>query len=254
MLRKFLPEFVRFPGRLRSYVRECGRTIREHSRYANRSRFIRDFPRWYFFLLSGSSPIDAEVPWITFGAEEYLADFLTKEMKVFEYGCGGSTLYFAKKARHVVSIEHDTLWAATVNSKLAEHRLDHLVDLRVYALGEHGSAPLGDPADPDSYISSDFPGRSLASYVQSIDDFEDATFDLVMIDGRARPACIKHAVNKVRSGGLLVVDNTDRSYYWPAIRKYVCGSMHDFPGPCPFLPFFPSTTVCKLSVSPLPLL
>jgi hypothetical protein len=34
-----------------------------------------------------------------------------------------------------------------------------------------------------------------------------------LVDGRARPACLVHGMPKVKVGGLLVLDNSDRDYY-----------------------------------------
>src|SRR5262249_10169539 len=162
--RKFASGLVKFPTYLRAYKTECDRTRLQYSNQAIQGRFLREFPRWYYLLFSGSSPIDSEIPWITIGAEKYLADYTTKEVKVFEYGCGGSTLYFAKKASHVVSVEHDPVWAEMVRKKLIQKQLGHLVDLRVYEPGAPGTAPKDDPADPDLYTSSDFPNRSFSNY------------------------------------------------------------------------------------------
>jgi predicted O-methyltransferase YrrM len=46
------------------------------------------------------------------------------------------------------------------------------------------------------------------NYVEQIDAFADATFDIVLVDGAARPSCIMHSIHKVKPGGLLIVDNT----------------------------------------------
>jgi predicted O-methyltransferase YrrM len=241
-----MSRLINFPSNLGTYVAECDRAVREHPGHASRLRFLREFPTWYSLFISGSSPIDSEIPWITIGAANYLTNYINNKMKVFEYGCGGSTLFFAKHASHVISVDHDPFWAGIVRAKLIEKNLDTRVDLRIAEIGNPGSAPKGDPADPDVYTSSDFPERSLANYVKTIDSLMDDAFDIVMVDGRARPACIKHAVSKVRLGGLMIVDNTERSYYWPAIRRYTSGfRMHDFPGPCPFLSHFTRTTVWK---------
>ena len=64
-------------------------------------------PRWFHSMLPGHSPLQDETPWITFRAIDWLDAFLKPDMDVFEYGAGGSTLYLAKRARRVVSVEHD---------------------------------------------------------------------------------------------------------------------------------------------------
>ena len=68
-----------------------------------------------------------------------------------------------------------------------------------------------DYSDPNNYTSSTF--EIFKSYVTQIDEFQDEHFDLILIDGRARPSCIQHSVNKLKRNGLLVLDNADRVYY-----------------------------------------
>lgn len=59
----------------------------------------------------------------------------------------------------------------------------------------------------------EFKDLNFETYVKSIDKFPDNYFDLIIVDGRARPSCIKHAMNKVKTGGVLLIDNADRTYY-----------------------------------------
>ena len=72
-----------------------------------------------------------------------------------------------------------------------------------------------DIADPNLYLSDDvtFSECNFRKYVCQIDLFPDNIFDIVLVDGRARPSCIKHASKKVKIGGLIVLDNSDREYY-----------------------------------------
>ncbi len=49
--------------------------------------------------------ITAATPWFTYATIDWLSANLRPNFNVFEYGCGGSTLYFAKRARKVMSVE-----------------------------------------------------------------------------------------------------------------------------------------------------
>ena len=54
--------------------------------------------KFYFqYCLSNNSPLESELPWIAFDAIKYLDKRILPGDQVFEYGSGGSTLYFAKK-------------------------------------------------------------------------------------------------------------------------------------------------------------
>ena len=61
-----------------------------------------------------------------------------------------------------------------------------------------------------------FEGLDFARYVAAVDD-ADGSFDLVVVDGRARNACFHRAVSRLAPGGVLVFDNVDRERYRDAI-------------------------------------
>jgi predicted O-methyltransferase YrrM len=102
------------------------------------------------------------------------------------------------------------------------------------------------PTDVDGYVSSSdrYEGLSFRAYAQVIDDYPRRFFDVVVVDGRARPSCFKHAVEALAPGGLLVFDNTERDHYRPASRlaRPTMRRM-DYPGPVPFLPHLTITSM-----------
>src|SRR5580704_8267998 len=57
---------------------------------------------------------DGLVPWITYPAFRQLQRIVQPGAKVFEYGCGGSSHWWASCAAEVTSVEHDAVWAARV--------------------------------------------------------------------------------------------------------------------------------------------
>jgi|SRR5580700_6539557 hypothetical protein len=48
--------------------------------------------------------------WYTYSAIQWLTDRLKPDDRVFEFGCGHSTLWFSARVRQVVSIEHNQAW------------------------------------------------------------------------------------------------------------------------------------------------
>ena len=58
-------------------------------------------------------------PWLTEGAIDFLSHFVRPGFRVLETGSGASTLWFAKRAKSVVSIEDDPDWYAAVTAALA---------------------------------------------------------------------------------------------------------------------------------------
>jgi hypothetical protein len=153
---------------------------------------------------------------------------LPPDPRVFEYGSGGSTLWFAGFARMLVSVEHDAGWHARVTEELHKLGAEHCT----FLLRPPGpGAPRAIlPAELGiSYASLTVPG-DLEEYVRAIDSYPDESFDLVLIDGRARTACMAHAQSKVRRGGLIVLDDSDRDDYEPAKRLVATWPKHEFRG------------------------
>jgi hypothetical protein len=159
------------------------------------------------------SPLQVGIPWLNFNAVDFILQKMSPLQQIAEYGSGGSTLFFLRQNCLVVTVEHDPGWFRAVELAVrAEGHQGRWTGLHETPFVIPGS-PNHDYENPDSYFSSESRNLNYRSYASALDRFPDAFFDLVLVDGRARPSCIKHAVAKVKLGGFLVVDNTERSYY-----------------------------------------
>ena len=208
-----------------------------------RAAKVRDCPafahrRWFAeWSRTGATPLGDELPWMTFAATDFLRGWLRKDMNVFEWGSGGSTVFFARHAARVIAVEHEDAWAAQVrdaigNRGISNAQLEHLPPEPDAAAG------YSDVADPSVFASSGevFRGHSFQRYVTFIDQYPDAEFDLVVVDGRARPSCIQRGLAKVKPGGFLLLDNAERPHYTPAkaLLDPAGWELHDFTGPGPY--------------------
>ena len=75
-------------------------------------------------------------------------------MRVFEYGSGGSTLFWTFNVQEIVSVEHDTSWYSIMKNQFDEQGVQNLR----YILAEPAEDrdfKVKDFEDPDDYISSD---------------------------------------------------------------------------------------------------
>ena len=66
-------------------------------------------------------PVDVAgnpVPWIAYPAIRFLETRVGADLKVFEYGAGNSTLWWAKRVARVISCESDAAWAEEVRASL----------------------------------------------------------------------------------------------------------------------------------------
>lgn len=145
-------------------------------------------------------------PWLPYLVTEYLKTL--KPKRVFEWGSGASTLFWVELGvGQLVSIEHDLEWYEKIKPDLLDW-----IDYR-YIPFEEGEI-CGDKSDPCCYKSgsTQLGAVNFKKYASVIDDY--GIFDLILIDGVARPSCLAHAFSHVRPGGCIVLDNTgDRPYY-----------------------------------------
>jgi hypothetical protein len=131
-------------------------------------------------------------PWFTAEALRALKGFVNKNMHAFEWGSGKSTLWLADRLRDVVSVEHDPAWHARVQVMLNEAQV------------RNAHVKLADPAE----------------YAEQIAPYPDGCFDLVIVDGADRNACIRAAASKVRPGGWIIVDNAEAAWDCSPLTGY----------------------------------
>ncbi len=188
-------------------------------KYPNQIKYV---PRWLTSVSRNNDYVlRQQLPWIVFSALDSLDTINLTEKKVFEYGSGGSTFYWLKKGATCVSIEHDKQWYYKMKPLLD---VFSEVDYRLIQPNQLSSdTKTKNPADPNDYCSNslEWSGYDFTEYVSQIDEFPDKYFDVINIDGRARPSCIRQSFNKLAVGGLMIVDNSDRQYYFEETLPYL---------------------------------
>jgi hypothetical protein len=146
-------------------------------------------------------------PWIKRAVILILDRLLTKDMIGVEWGSGSSSLWYLTKLKLLYSIEHDAEWGPRVR--------DNILALNNPELGEWKLQVIPDDESGPSWTVSPSNNRNYYSYVSApIPDTLKGTFDLVVVDGRSRMACLRRAVTLLKpQGGLLVLDNSERALY-----------------------------------------
>lgn len=135
---------------------------------------------WQRSLRDG--PIDstgAPIPWITYPALDVLTQLVRPQWKVFEYGAGHSTEWFARRVEKVVSVESDSAWIERLSPRLPTNAV---------VMGP--------------FTGEEYHGAIRRAGVES--------FDCIMVDGQDRARCIEEALGFLSPGGVLVLDNSDR--------------------------------------------
>ena len=186
--------------------------------------------------------IRLDVPWWTYDAIGLVEDFLKarEAARVFEWGSGASTVWLAKRASEVVSIDHDEGWI-----EFSRPRLARLGNARVELVPPD---PLASPDRRYHSGKSGYHDVSFEAYVNAIDRHPDS-FDLIVVDGRARAACLGKALDRLAGDGMIVFDNSHRRRYREAIAR--CGlEARVTRGLVPSLPLPDETTLLRRSAWP----
>lgn len=135
-----------------------------------------------------------DVPWLTRQAVEILDDRLKPGDVGLEWGSGRSTVWFARRVAHLTSIEHNDHWYNRIKKLLSDKGIEN-VDLLF--------APLEakDGAQPE--------------YIRVAAELPKASLDFILIDGRLRDQCTEFALQLIKQGGMLIIDDASRYIQHP---------------------------------------
>jgi predicted O-methyltransferase YrrM len=230
---------------IKIFYSECKKV--EH--FSEAIQQLKYYFRWSKSLLPGSNSLKDEQPWITYEVIDFLKMNLSNEDIVFEYGGGGSTLFFVKHVKEVITVEHNEEWHTVLSDMISKRQITNWKG-RFIEAGKGDLFPDVSKDNPDHYSSGDAPskGKNYRDYVCAIDQFNDNYFDVILVDGRSRPSCISHSIPKLKKGGYLILDNSDRNYYLTFLNKILNDKFDviiDSIGASPYSKEFTKTTVWK---------
>ena len=134
-------------------------------------------------------------PWLNRHACRFLDNWLDGRGVGLEWGSGRSTNYFSKVLQKITSVEHDPVWYELVRKQLK-------------ASNSGCELLLKDPNDTSDYVD-DVCNR-----------FEDGSLDFVMIDGVLRDQCALAILPKLKTGGLLIIDDSHRYIPSKSVSPY----------------------------------
>ncbi len=119
------------------------------------------------------------IPWYTYPAIEYLNQFDYTAKRIFEYGCGSSSSFWAARALSVTSVEDNPQWFAKWQKELRASNLEILLR------------------------------NESEKYENAIFETE-RTFDVIVVDGKRREKCCAAAIQKLSPDGMIILDDSDR--------------------------------------------
>lgn len=135
---------------------------------------------WFESYRSAPIGIDGDpIPWMPYSFIDFATDRLDQSFRVFEFGSGNSTIWWAKHTDSVVAVEDDDDWYQHILERLPEN------------------------AELLQYESEEF--------AKSISEYDE--FDVICIDGEKRIECSRVAVDHLSEQGIIIWDDSDREKY-----------------------------------------
>jgi hypothetical protein len=143
----------------------------------------------WFTAFDTHQAVDANgqpLPWVTYSFIDFIKTRLNKELTIFEYGSGNSTLFYAKRVKRVVSVEHDEAWFNKIVKEKASNA--EMIFTHLEKGGEYCKKA----------------------------NLSGEKFDIIIVDGRDRVNCCKNSAAALSAVGVLVLDDSERKIYQEA--------------------------------------
>lgn len=128
------------------------------------------------------------IPWFTYPFIDFLSTRLMKDLVVFEFGSGNSTLFFSEKVKKVISIEHNQEWYQLISKNK--------------------------PENVEIILTKSNSSNDYLEYLNKIYD----KVDLIIVDGIHRNECMIRAFDKLSERGVIILDDSERPEYKEGIE------------------------------------
>lgn len=175
---------------------------------AREPHLLRHLPRWATDAKIRKDPLSRPQPWWHYDAIRFVEERLPQGARVFEYGGGASTLWLLGHGAQVVTIEDSAEWTEALLAR-APHADVRLIEP---SGGQIARAVVDWPA-----------------YADMINDQKADSLDLVIVDGVTRRLCVLAAADKVKPGGMLLLDDSQPPPDVPSWRPELRDLYTDLP-------------------------
>ena len=155
------------------------------------------------------------IPWVTYPFIDFIRERLNKEIDIFEFGSGNSTLFYATKVKSLTTVEHDKQWFDKISKIIPEN-----VEI------------IFQEADTDG------------NYCRCIKN-TNKRFDIIIDDALDRVNCIYNSLDSLSEKGIMILDDSERKEYKDGVNFLIKNNFKrlDFWGIAPEILFKKCTSV-----------
>ena len=150
---------------------------------------------WFLSIEKGKSVggQGQPLPWLTYPLISFIEPRLNKNMSMFEYGCGNSTIWFAERVGEIHSIEHNKEWYNEICQNLPLNAKITLSEIN--SDQSYSAITFMNCSDETSYSSEIIRTGQL--------------YDVILVDGVYRSNSVLHSIHSIKNDGIIIVDNVD---------------------------------------------
>ncbi len=172
-LKRCLPNWVSNP------IRSVATAVLGPILAAHRTGYFRSA-----FKMAAVSKTGQPLPWYTYPSIDFLKHRSYEGKIILECGGGQSTLWWAKRARHVVSFEGDGAWYEKIKRQMPSN-----VDL--------------------FHVSMETKEINVSEVTRTLEAMPHSKYDVIVIDGLYRSAMIPIALSRLSDDGIVICDNAE---------------------------------------------
>lgn len=139
------------------------------------------------------APVDGRgtpIPRITYPFIDFIKGRLTKDLSIFEFGSGNSTLFYSNYVKKVVSVEHDKEWLETIYGQKPSN--SEIIFCQLIRDGDYCRMALK----------------------------TNQKFHVIIIDGRDRVNCCLNSPDALTEDGVIILNDSERREYRDALLMF----------------------------------
>lgn len=155
------------------------------------------------------------IPWFTYPSIEFISERLNKNLFVFEFGSGNSTLFFSERVRQVTAVEHKSDWFDKISKKASTNSRIILTS-----------------------------SKNSNEYINTL-QMSNQNYDIIIVDGIYRNECLMESIKHLTETGVIILDDSERDDYVEAITFLLKNGFRqiNFSGIAPGIFFRKCTTI-----------
>lgn len=181
-----------------------------------KSQYQQNQIGWQKSFLEGLSQDEqgSALPWMTYPFIEFITKTLQPNHRIFEFGSGSSTLFFAKKVEKVIALESDKKWHEIMRRKLSEANVKNVELILMEDALENSEYENFVKNHTKQKTEDSIKNLSEQEASDSfIGDLASQKFDFIIIDSLKRFACAQNSIAALKPDGAIILDDSERPNY-----------------------------------------